>query len=65
MPHVKKSIFPNFRTNREESLRNLSKNYQNNPDVLDLLSQMLQLEPSKRITTKGAIEHPFFAEFRN
>ena len=26
---------------------------------------MLQLEPSKRITTKGAIEHPFFNEFRN
>lgn len=24
---------------------------------------MLQLEPSKRITTKGAIEHPFFSEY--
>lgn len=26
---------------------------------------MLQLEPSKRITTKGAIEHPFFSEFHS
>jgi serine/threonine protein kinase len=29
-------------------------------EAVDLLTQMLMLEPSKRITVKAALEHPFF-----
>ena len=29
---------------------------------MDLLTQMLQLEPSKRITIKAALQHPFFTK---
>lgn len=31
-------------------------------DGLDLLSKMLQYEPSKRISAKEAMEHPYFDE---
>lgn len=34
-------------------------------DAIDLLMQMLPLCPSKRITTEGAIMHPFIAKYRN
>ena len=63
LPHARKTVFPTFKVNGKENLRNLCKNYQNNKEVLDLLSQMLQLEPSKRITLKAAMQHPFFAEY--
>lgn len=29
---------------------------------LDLLQKMLILDPSKRITAKGALAHPYFAD---
>jgi serine/threonine protein kinase len=32
---------------------------------MDLLTQMMHLEPSKRITVKGAMQHPFFKEYNN
>ena len=32
------------------------------PDGLDLLKSMLQYEPGRRITAKGALEHPYFAD---
>ena len=64
LPHVKTSIFPHFKANGNENLKDICKNYRNHAELIDLLSQMLQLEPSKRITTKGAIEHPFFNEYR-
>jgi hypothetical protein len=28
------------------------------------MTQMLQLEPSKRISVKGALEHPFFSYYQ-
>lgn len=31
-------------------------------DGIDLLKQMLQLDPSQRITAKKALEHPYFDE---
>jgi len=34
------------------------------PEALDLLTQMMHLEPSKRINVKAAMEHPFFNEFK-
>ena len=32
----------------------------NDDQVLDLLSKMLNVQPSKRITSADAIEHPYF-----
>ena len=34
-------------------------------EAIDLLTQMLQLEPSKRVTIKGALEHPFFHDLNS
>lgn len=33
--------------------------------AIDLLTKMVVLEPSKRISAKEALNHPYFAEFRN
>jgi serine/threonine protein kinase len=33
----------------------------NNPQLLDLLSKMMEYDPNKRITPKEAICHPFFS----
>jgi serine/threonine protein kinase len=41
----------------------LCTNFEGFPEAIDLLTQMMQLEPSKRITVKGALAHPFFKEF--
>lgn len=35
------------------------------PEALDMLSQMLQIHPEKRITVKEALEHPFMAQLHN
>lgn len=32
------------------------------PVGLDLLEQMLRYEPSKRITARAALTHPYFAD---
>ncbi len=34
------------------------------PQGVDLLRQMLEYDPLKRITAKRALQHPFFAELR-
>merc|ERR1712110_1074341 len=34
-------------------------------DALDLLRQLLQFDPHKRITTEGALNHPYVAAFHN
>jgi serine/threonine protein kinase len=31
--------------------------------AIDLLSQMVVLEPSKRISAKAALNHPYFDDF--
>jgi len=49
-----KPQFPQFEAQSLHKLINLD------PIGLDLLSQMLQYQPSKRISAKKALDHPFF-----
>ena len=42
----------------DEKLKNV------NESAIDLLKKMLTFEPSKRISAKEAINHPFLADFR-
>jgi len=64
LPEMKAS-FPKWRVNGNENLVKLCTNFEGFPEAIDLLTQMMQLEPSKRITVKGALAHPFFKEFHN
>jgi serine/threonine protein kinase len=56
-----KITFPRWKVNGNEKLVKQCGAIQHYPDAMDLLTQMLQLEPSKRITIKTALEHPFFS----
>lgn len=62
LPEMKDS-FPKWKVNGNEELIKLCTNFKEHPEAVDLLTQMIQLEPSKRITLKAAMAHPFFAEF--
>ena len=62
LPEMKDS-FPKWKVNGNEELVKLSTNFKECPEAVDLLTQMVQLEPSRRITLKAAMAHPFFAEF--
>ena len=64
LPEMKAS-FPKWKVNGNENLVKLCVNFEGHPEAVDLLTQMMQLEPSKRITIKGAIAHPFFKEYHN
>jgi serine/threonine protein kinase len=57
-----KDTFPKWIVNGSEKLTELCFNFKTQPEAMDLLSQMLQLEPSRRITVKGALDHPFLKE---
>ena len=58
-----KLTFPKWKVNGNENLVNLCSNFYNNEEAIDLLTQMMQLEPSKRISVKSALAHPFFKEY--
>ena len=58
-----KMTYPKWRVNGNENLVKLCTKFEGMPEAIDLLTQMMQLEPSKRITVKGALAHPFFKEF--
>jgi len=58
-----KMTYPKWKANGNENLVKLCTKFEGNPEAIDLLTQMMQLEPSKRITVKGALAHPFFKEF--
>lgn len=57
--------FPKWRVNGNEKLVAQSSKIRHNTEAMDLLTQMLQLEPSKRITIKTALSHPFFSPYNN
>eukprot|EP00349_Pseudokeronopsis_sp_Brazil_P008762 CAMPEP_0202971650 /NCGR_PEP_ID=MMETSP1396-20130829/29069_1 /ASSEMBLY_ACC=CAM_ASM_000872 /TAXON_ID= /ORGANISM="Pseudokeronopsis sp., Strain Brazil" /LENGTH=97 /DNA_ID=CAMNT_0049701231 /DNA_START=709 /DNA_END=1002 /DNA_ORIENTATION=+ len=58
LPEFKLS-FPKWKVNAEENLKKLATNM--DPLAVDLLARMVQLEPSKRISAKEALCHPYFA----
>ena len=60
-----KMTFPKWKVNGNENLVKLCTNFTQHPDAIDLLTQMMQLEPSKRISVKGALAHPFFSEYHS
>jgi serine/threonine protein kinase len=64
LPEMKVS-FPKWRVQGNENLVKLCTQFTECPEAVDLLTQMMQLEPSRRITVKGALAHPFFAEFNS
>ena len=55
-----KPTFPKWQVNGNEGLCKCAPNFNNNPEAMDLFTQMMQMEPSKRISAKAALEHPFF-----
>ncbi|KNC47357.1 cell division control protein 2 [Thecamonas trahens ATCC 50062] len=52
-----KSSFPKW---QPKNLASVATNL--GPDGIDLLSQMLEYEPSRRISAKAALSHPYFLE---
>jgi serine/threonine protein kinase len=58
-----KATFPKWTVKGNENLVSACSAFANCPEAIDLLTQMVQLEPSRRITVKGAMQHPFFAEY--
>jgi len=56
-----KSRFPKWTANGNENLRKVATNF--DEAGLDLLTQFLHLEPSKRISAKSALQHPYFNGF--
>jgi serine/threonine protein kinase len=60
-----KPSFPKWSVNGNENLVKISPYFADIPEAMDLLTQMMHLEPSKRITVKGAMSHPFFKEYNN
>jgi cyclin-dependent kinase 2 len=59
LPDMKMS-FPHWKVNDNENLIKQCTALQHHPEALDFLAQLLHMEPSKRITIKAALEHPFF-----
>jgi len=59
-----KVTFPKWKANGNENLVKLANKFTDCPEAVDLLTQMVQLEPSKRISVKGALAHPFFDTIR-
>lgn len=57
-----KARFPKWNVKGNENLRKLSPNF--DEQGLDLLTQFLHLEPSKRIGAKAALQHPYFHGYK-
>ena len=55
-----KMTFPKWNVDATESIRKLSKNF--DETAIDLLTQMIHIEPSRRISAKAALNHPYFAD---
>lgn len=58
-----KMTFPKWKVDGNENLIKLCTKFEGMPEAVDLLTQMMQMEPSKRISVKAALAHPFFDEY--
>jgi serine/threonine protein kinase len=56
-----KITFPQWKVNGNENLRKTCTNF--DETGIDLLSQLLHLEPGRRISAKSALRHPYFDGF--
>lgn len=57
-----KLSFPKWKADATENIRKLAKNF--DETALDLLMQMIHLEPGRRISAKSALRHPYFADMQ-
>ena len=55
-----KMTFPKWNVDPNENIKKLAKNFDDT--AIDLLMQMIHLEPSRRISCKSALKHPYFAD---
>lgn len=53
-----KMSFPKWKVNGNENIRKACTNF--DETAIDLLTQLVQLEPGKRISAKAALKHPYF-----
>ena len=56
-----KMTFPKWKCDAAANIRRLCKNFDDK--AIDLLQQMIHLEPGRRISAKAALNHPYFDGF--
>ena len=56
-----KMTFPKWNCAASDNIRKLCRNF--DEQAIDLLQQMIHLEPGRRISAKAALQHPYFDGF--
>ena len=57
-----KLTFPQWKVQGNENIRTACKNF--DETAIDLLTQLVHIEPGKRISAKAALKHPYFDGYR-
>ena len=55
--------FPKFKADGPENIRKMCNTTNFDENAIDLLNQMIQLEPGRRISAKAALAHPYFNSY--
>jgi serine/threonine protein kinase len=53
-----KLTFPQWKVQGNENIRTACKNF--DETAIDLLTQLVHIEPGKRVSAKAALRHPYF-----
>ena len=56
-----KMTFPKWHCDAAENIRKMCKKFDD--QAIDLLTQMVHLEPGRRISARAALQHPYFNGF--